>query len=117
MEVFGGSMVVKNDETDEVICESYSEVCYWPLSDEKSTVYSKTGTPVTAFCVRVETLENVDGEILEVIRVTGSGFECDVTNDDLLNAFVLAVTRPHRQMKLSQCWKVTAATRKVHQWR
>jgi len=34
----------------------------------------------------------VDEEILGIIREAGKGLECEATNDDLLDAFVLAIT-------------------------
>lgn len=84
--------MAKEEEVNGVIREAHPEVCYWALNGEKATRYSKTGAPVAAFWERVRILENVDPEILDDIRKAGSNLQSEATNDDLLDAFVLAVT-------------------------
>lgn len=81
----------QNDAVD-TIREAHPEVCYWALNSEEPTQYSKTSAPVAAFWERVEILEDVDTQILNDIRKAGSGLQSEATNDDLLDAFVLAVT-------------------------
>lgn len=58
--------------------------------------FSKTGQPAAAFWERVETLKTVDDQVLGDLRVAGETVtewdDAECSNDDLLDAFVLAVT-------------------------
>jgi len=85
-------MRTDQSEKEGTVRESHPEVCYWSLNDGQPTEYSKTGAPVAAFWERNEILETVDKEIYGVIREAGTGLESEATNDDLLDAFVLAIT-------------------------
>jgi len=72
--------------------EAHPEVCFWALNNGQSTSHSKTGVPVAAFWERVEILEKIDEEILGDIRNAGIELESKAKNDDLLDAFGLAIT-------------------------
>jgi len=85
-------MLSNQSKVEGTIREAYPEICFWALNDERSTRYSKTGVPVGAFWERVEILEKIDEEILSDIRSAGRGLESKAKNDDLLDAFVLAIT-------------------------
>ena len=79
-------------EVEGTVREAHPEVCYCALNGDEATAHSKTGAPIAAYWERIDILEKVDGEILEDIRRAGTGLDCAATNDDLLDAFVLAVT-------------------------
>lgn len=79
-------------EIEGTIRESHPEVCFWALNGEGATKYSKTGAPVAAFWERVEILENVDADVLTGLREAGTDLSSEATLDDLVDAFVLAVT-------------------------
>jgi len=85
-------MLSNQSEVKGTIRESHPEVCFWALNDRQSTRYSKTGVPVAAFWERVEILERVDGGILGDIRSAGKELKSKAKNDDLVDAFVLAIT-------------------------
>jgi len=85
-------MLSNQSEVEGTIREAHPVVCFWALNDRQSTRYSKTGVPVAAFWERVEILERVDGGILGDIRSAGRELESKAKNDDLLDAFVLAIT-------------------------
>lgn len=78
------------------IREAHPEVCFWALNDEGPMQYSKTGQPAAAFWERVDVLKEIDGDILDHLRDAGTDLDADVENDDLLDAFVLAVTASSR---------------------
>lgn len=75
-----------------IIREAHPEVCFWALGGKQPTTYSKTGQPAAAFWERVDVLESVDKEILDRIQVGGTNVDGRVSNDDLIDAFVLALT-------------------------
>jgi predicted RNase H-like nuclease len=75
-----------------VIREAHPEVCFWALNGEEAMTHSKTGEPLMAFWERVAVLERIDGDILGDIRDAGSAVNTSASNDDLLDAFALAVT-------------------------
>lgn len=79
-------------EVEGTIRESHPEVCFWALNEKEATEYSKTGAPVAAFWERVDILEQVDDDILADLRDAGTDLDCEATPDDLVDAFVLAVT-------------------------
>ncbi len=54
--------------------------------------HSKTSQPLMAFLRRVEVLEQVDEDVLTHLRNAGLAIKTDASNDDLLDAFVLALT-------------------------
>jgi len=72
--------------------ESHPEVCFWALNDESAAAYSKTGQPAAAFWERIDVLEAVDEEIVSHVRAAADSLDADVGNDDLVDAFVLALT-------------------------
>lgn len=97
--------------------EAHPEVCFWALDRDATTghhaatTYSKTGQPALAFWERVAILETVDEDVLDHLQDAGEslleraahpdrfaasdavpteGFA--LGNDDLIDAFVLALT-------------------------
>jgi predicted RNase H-like nuclease len=79
-------------EAQGTIRESHPEVCFWALNDETPTEYSKTGQPAAAFWERVDTLEQIEESVLTHIRDASVGLDATVGNDDVVDAFCLAVT-------------------------
>lgn len=74
------------------IREAHPEVCFWALNNESATAYSKTQQPAAAFWERVAILETIDDTITKNIRDAGSNLDADVSNDDIVDAFALALT-------------------------
>lgn len=74
------------------IREAHPEVCFWALAGESTTRYSKTGQPAAAFWERVDVLEAVDAAIVDHVRRAATSLEANVGNDDLADAFALALT-------------------------
>ena len=74
------------------IREAHPEVCFWALNNESATKHSKTGQPAAAFWERIEILEATDGAIAEEVRDAATNLDADVGNDDLIDAFALAIT-------------------------
>lgn len=72
--------------------ESHPEVCFWALNDGGAMEYSKTQQPAGAFWERVDVLEDADGDVLGRIREAGTGLCAEVSNDDIVDAFALALT-------------------------
>ncbi len=72
--------------------EAHPEVCFWALNDRTPAAHSKTGAPARAFWERVDILETVDETVLDHVRTLGRQIDAEATNDDLLDAFVLALT-------------------------
>jgi predicted RNase H-like nuclease len=72
--------------------EAHPEVWFWALNDETATEYSKTQQPAAAFWERVEILKTVDDTITENIHGAGRDLAADVSNDDIVDAFALALT-------------------------
>jgi predicted RNase H-like nuclease len=71
--------------------EAHPELCFWALNDGQATEYSKTGRPIAGFWERIEILERVDDAICRDVRAAGTDLVTEGSNDDLLDAFVLAV--------------------------
>ena len=82
--------------------EAHPEVCFWALNDKSPTTHSKTGAPASAFWERIDILETVDSAVLEHVRTVGRCLSAEVTNDDILDAFVLALTASPRTGPLQQ---------------
>ncbi|WP_435348306.1 DUF429 domain-containing protein [Haloarchaeobius sp. HRN-SO-5] len=82
--------------TQDVLREAHPEVCFWAFAGETPMAYSKTGQPAAAFWERVEVLEPVDEEFVTHLRAAGNAVrdwaDPELSNDDLLDAFVLALT-------------------------
>lgn len=74
------------------IREAHPEICFWALNNESATEYSKTGQPAAAFWERIEILEAIDESIIDDIRGSASSLNGDVGNDDIIDAFALALT-------------------------
>lgn len=72
--------------------EAHPEVCFWALHGGSATNYSKTGQPAAAFWERVGVLEAVDEAVVGSIRDAGRDRDADVGNDDIVDAFALALT-------------------------
>lgn len=79
-------------DATEVIREAHPEICFWALNDEEATSFSKTSQAAAAFWERVEILERINPEILNPIRTASTGLDADVSNDDIVDAFALAIT-------------------------
>mgnify|MGYP000707533950 CR=1 FL=1 len=79
-------------EAKEVICEAHPEVCFWALNGKQAMNYSKTGQPAAAFWERITVLEGIDSNILEGLRNASTDFNLKIRNDDVVDAFALAVT-------------------------
>jgi len=75
-----------------VVREAHPEVCFWALNGEDAMAHSKTGAPLMAFWERVGVLEAVDETVLADIQAAGETLDTTAGNDDLLDAFALAVT-------------------------
>jgi predicted RNase H-like nuclease len=71
--------------------EAHPELCFWALNSEQATEYSKTGQPIAAFWERIGILERVADGISADVRTAGTDLVTEGSNDDLLDAFVLAV--------------------------
>lgn len=80
----------------ETIRESHPEVCFAALNGGEPMTYSKTGQPAAAFWERAAVLEAVDDDFRDHLWTAGETIadwdapEC--SNDDLLDAFALALT-------------------------
>jgi predicted RNase H-like nuclease len=101
-ELLGASDV---DATQDVVRESHPEVCFWALNDEIPMAYSKTGQPAAAHWERVGVLASVhandpvhadEDAFHDALATAGRellGWDAPaLSNDDLLDAFALAVT-------------------------
>jgi predicted RNase H-like nuclease len=87
------------DATQHVIREAHPEVCFWALTDGTTPMrYSKTGQPAAAHWERVGVLATVhDGDafhdaLADAGRALVDWSDPQLGNDDLLDAFALAVT-------------------------
>lgn len=76
----------------EIIREAHPEICFWALSGESATEYSKTQQPAAAFWERVGILKTIDSNIIDHIWDAAKGLDAEVGNDDLIDAFALALT-------------------------
>jgi predicted RNase H-like nuclease len=72
--------------------EAHPEVCLCALDGGSPTGYSKTGQPAAAFWERVDILERVDPTVLTHLRRAGTDLDAAVGNDDVVDAFALALT-------------------------
>ncbi|WP_323677453.1 DUF429 domain-containing protein [Halorubellus sp. PRR65] len=96
--------VLRNDHlvrvTQNRIREAHPEVCFWALNDRQDMQFSKSSQPAAAHWERVRTLEAVHSDapdtFLENLRAAGDEIVTwdapELSNDDLLDAFALAVT-------------------------
>lgn len=90
-------------ERQRVVRESHPELCFWALNEERPMAYSKTGQPAAAHWERVGVLATVhdDPDDFHDALADAGGTLIDwhdptLTNDDLLDAFALAVTGSDR---------------------
>ena len=74
------------------IREAHPEVCFWALNGKSATEYSKTGQPAAAFWERIEILEVIDDTIIDDVHDASTDLDAEVGNDDIIDAFVLALT-------------------------
>lgn len=72
--------------------EAHPELCFWALNGGSAAEYSKTGQPAAGFWERVGILQRVDDDAVSHLRDAGTGLDATVGNDDLLDAFALALT-------------------------
>lgn len=89
-------LLEEHPEAQATIAESHPEVCFWALNGGGETdamQYSKTNQPAAAFWERINVLTStVEPQILEYMNDAGTDLDFDIANDDLLDAFVLALT-------------------------
>lgn len=82
--------------TQETVREAHPEVCFWALNGREPTTHSKTGRPAAAFWERVAVLERTDPGFRDALFAAGETVaeweRPELSNDDLLDAFALAVT-------------------------
>lgn len=85
---------LRETESDAIgtIREAHPEVCFWALKEESATEYSKTGQPAAAFWERIKILEAINGSIVDSVRNVATDLDADVGNDDVIDAFALALS-------------------------
>ena len=71
--------------------ESHPEVCFRAFAGAPMT-YSKTGQPKRAFWERLAVLRTVEPDVYDHLWDAASGLACDASDDDLLDAFAVALT-------------------------
>lgn len=82
----------------ETIGEAHPEVCFWAINgagEGDAMDHSKsrrTGHPAAAFWERVGVLETIDSDITSAVRDAATDLASNVSNDDLIDAFALALT-------------------------
>ena len=98
--VLGADHGLAADATQDVIREAHPEVCFWALGDgDTPMLYSKTGQPAAAHWERVGVLATAHADpdafhdaLADAGRELVDWDEPQLSNDDLLDAFALAVT-------------------------
>jgi predicted RNase H-like nuclease len=83
---------VEVQSAQDVVTESHPEVCFWAMNDEVPMSYSKNRQPAAAFWERVNVLEDVYEGATSAIRDASLGLDAGVSNDDIVDAFALALT-------------------------
>lgn len=83
---------IEHPGAQEKIREAHPEVCFWALNDNSSMNYSKSGQPAAAFWERVEVLRQIDPGIHDHLRDASMNLDEMVGNDDVIDAFALALT-------------------------
>lgn len=83
-----------------VIREAHPEACFWALNGKAATEYSKTGQPAAAYWERVSILEEIDSGIVTHIRDACRDLDAEVGNDDIVDAFALALTASEKTGRL-----------------
>jgi predicted RNase H-like nuclease len=74
-----------------VIRESHPEVCFRAFAGTPMT-YSKTKDPKRAFWERVAVLRSEDPDVYDHLWDAAADLDCDASDDDLLDAFAVALT-------------------------
>lgn len=64
---------------------------FWALADETPMENSKTGQPAAAFRERVAIIEEIDSDIVADVRDASTDLDSKVSNDDVIDAFILAI--------------------------
>lgn len=83
----------RSEDARGIVREAHPELCFWALNESDAMAHSKTGQPLMAFWERVDVLEAVDDDALQSIRDAGQSLtETTASNDDLLDAFALAIS-------------------------
>lgn len=76
----------------ETVRECHPEVCFWAFAGRPMR-YSKTRQPDRAYWERVRTLRAVEPDVYDHLwEATADGFDGEVTTDDLVDAFAVALT-------------------------
>lgn len=76
----------------DIVRECHPEVCFWAFAG-RPMQHSKTGAPERAYWERVAVLRTVEPDVYDhVWTAATSGFEADVSTDDLVDAFAVALT-------------------------
>jgi predicted RNase H-like nuclease len=89
------TLLTDGDADQDVLREAHPEVCFWALADGEPMANSKTGRPAPAFWERVRVLKAVDGDFEAALLAAGEAvadWDHGASNDDLLDAFALAIT-------------------------
>ena len=89
-------------EATGTISEAHPEVCFWALNEEQAMKYSKTGQPAAAFWERISVLQEIDESLLDHLRRASQDLDATVGNDDVVDAFALALTASPRTASLQQ---------------
>lgn len=79
-------------EAVDTVREAHPEVCLWALAGGRATRASKTGEPRAAFLERVGILEALGVDAVADLRAAGEQLACSGGIDDLVDAYVLALT-------------------------
>lgn len=89
------ALLTDGPATQDTLREAHPEVCFRALNDGTPTRHSKTGQPAAAFWERVGILGGVDDDFRDALFSAGETvrtWDAALSNDDLLDAFALAVT-------------------------
>ncbi len=84
--------LIKHPEASGTIRESHPEVCFDALNGGHSMRHSKTAESAKAFRERIDVLESIQPDILDLVETVADDVDRSVTNDDILDAFVLALS-------------------------
>jgi predicted RNase H-like nuclease len=88
-------LLTDGDASQDVLREAHPEVCFRALAGGEPMASSKTGQPAAAFWERVDVLAGVDPGFRDALFAAGETVAdrgAAASNDDLLDAFALAVT-------------------------
>jgi len=86
------SLLRESAAARETIRECHPEVCFWAFAGQPMQ-YSKTGAPKRAYWERMAVLRAVEPDVSDhTWEAATSGFDGDVSTDDLVDAFAVALT-------------------------